>query len=790
MNTVRVFKWMREQRRKGIVLVERREKPQARTRAAVLRWVSLTALTLVFWNGQGFAQRLIAWPVVRPPVVMPMPPHTAPPPDLRPAPDLGPVTGTPLPPDARILPMAGRAFHGVVRDQAAQLTMDVRFHNDTPWNLEGELLIPIPPDVVFEKMEMRVGDKVLHAELLDSEKARNAYETVVRQLRDPALLELVGSRLVRARVYPIPPRSEVRLSFSYAEVLEKQGNLMTLRLPMSHLLEPRLRTEQLPVALDFEASQPIRLLYSPTHRIEVERHGDRRAAVRYDGNKVSQDKDFVLLYSEEAGPLSTSVTVYKQSGESGYFLLSLDPKAEFKGTSIPKDVVFVIDRSGSMADNEKLDQAKKALRYCLSRLSPRDRFGVVDFATETGSFREELAGADPAAVRRAQEYVAALEPSGGTYIDGALEAALKMLHKTPGRLPVVVFLTDGQPTEGESNTGVIVRHFHEANGKVQARFFGFGVGEDVNALLIDDLANGERGSRDYVLPGEDLEIKISRLFDRISKPAITDVALEWKGVRVFDLCPRKISDIYHGDPLVLLGRYREEGKGTLRISGRLGDRAIHLEVPLSLPGAATENAFLPRLWAAREVAQLMDDVRLSGKDNPELAQEIAKLAKRFGILTPYTSFFIGEDADMARLRQQAAVGLQRMRFDAVGSPQGTSARAMIFSRNVQSMISGAAGSLGEGFAQAGSYSGASAPEEKPKTEIRSAGAKTFYRRDAAWVDAEYEMDKASYRPVEIAPFSRAYFDLLRRHPELAEYLSIGSEVVVVLEGKAYRLRAR
>lgn len=766
-----------------------------------VRWVTLAALLAAWLPGAARAQRLIAWPMARPPATL-LPPRPLPPPSqppAQPAPALVPpaevLTAHPsarplaLPPSARVLPITRRAVEGTVSDDLAHLTVEVRFYNDGSARLEGDLYLPIPQDVVFDQLEMEVGGKTLRAQLLDAAQARSTYEGIVRQLRDPALLELVNDRLARARVFPIEPFSEVRLRYSFVAGVQKEGNLRTLKVPAAQFSD-EARHDQRVLDLRLSTSKPLRLVYSPSHKIEVRRRGEREATVWY-GDEAVLRKDLVLMYSIDEGPLSVSLSVHREAGEPGTFLLSLDPHAKGPATPTPKDVVFVVDRSGSMADDGKIEQLRRALTYCLEHLSRADRLALVDFGTGVQSFSESLLPASRENVEKAAAYAQALEVSGGTNIEGALQEALKMLRREPGRLPVLLFMTDGRPTVGETDTGRLLGAFSERNRAAGVRFFGFGIGPDVNTQLIDKLADAGHGSRDYALPGEDLEPKLARFFDRIARPALTDVRLAWEGGEVSEIYPRQVSDLFYGDSLVLLGRYRGTGEATLRVTGRQGPRGVSLEVPVRFPERAEANPFLPRLWAHRKVAQLMDEIRLSGGANPEIAGEIARLAKRYGIVTPYTSFLIADDKDIEQLRPQALQGLRAMAAEAAGAPEpraggaASALRALSFSRNVQMMISGASSGLdgGEGgFSQA-----KAAGVGRRGGEMRSAGEKTFYLRRGLWTDSVYELDKAAYRVEEVKSFSPAFFRLVAAHPELKEYLAQGGDLLVVLDGKAYRI---
>ncbi|MBI4677399.1 MAG: VWA domain-containing protein [Elusimicrobia bacterium] len=754
------------------------------------------------------AQRLIAWPIGRPPPIF-MPPIVRPMPPI-PRPDMIP------------LPLKEQKVEGRVRMQVAQLWIETVFRNESSARLEGEILMPIPGDAVIDKMEMKVGDKLLKAELLNADQARTTYENIVRQMRDPALLELQGERLVRARVFPIEPNSSVTLRFNYTQILPKAGALYSLKLPLARIDGAGGGRS---VKVGFESQAPMRLLYSPTHSVDIDRQGDKKATVGY--KTGGSEGELVVLYSLDEGKMASSLLTYREAGEEGFFMLSLSPSVKTDAKSQPKDVVFVVDRSGSMEDDGKMEQARKALKSTLNRLGADDRFGIVDFATGVESMSESLIAATDEGKNRGRRYADKIEASGGTNIKEAMDTALDLLGKGGAageRMPMLVFLTDGLPTVGETNTDELLRAVHSRNKSVKARFFCLGAGKDVNSLFIDKLAEGQRGSRDYVLPGEDIEVKLGQLVDRIAKPAITDVEFEWNRVEAAQVYPKGIHDIYHGDPVVLVGRYPKEGKGALVLKGKAAGGAVRQEFPLALPKEATENDYLPRLWAHRKVAHLLDEIRLTGSKNPEIVDEVLKLAKRYGIVTPYTSLLIAEDSDMAQLRNRGRVMFDRMEGDAgrpVPMPAPAAApgagpeerrfaldavRGQAFSRNLMAMksaaaapsiaesLSGAAGAAA-GSGAAGYYdfelSGGRAGDKEEKlkklaSEMRTVGSKTFYKRGEEWVDGAYELDRKP-AVTEVVFLSDAYFDLLRKHPETRSWLALGRRVTFVLGGKAYRI---
>ena len=549
----------------------------------------------------------------------------------------------------------------------------------------------------------------------------------------------------------------------------------------------------------------MRSLFSPNSEVRVERLADREALITYDEGSTGP-QDLALMYSLRRDPLAAGVLAYHEAGEDGTFMLNLSPKVEDAAAkAAPKDVVFVLDRSGSMADDGKIDQAKKALAYCVSRLGPGDRFGIVDFATDWNTLEERLLPADDANKMHAKRYIENLEAGGGTNIEAALTEGLKLLSAHDGRVPMIFFLTDGVPTSGQTDVNALLSKVASENSTVKARMFSFGVGSDVNTLLLDKLAEGGGGARDYVAPGEDIEAKVSTLYQKVSRPALTDVRVEWRGVETNDVYPRPVPDLFHGSELTLYGRYKDGGRGTLVVTGKSSGRDVRFEYPVDLPKSESKNSFLPRLWAGRKIAHELDALRLSNRPaDAEVVASIVKLAKKYGIVTPYTSFLVTEEGADGSVAQEAG----RRRFEAMARSAANSgfgggvaaARGAQMDSMALSAMSGAPVLMDALAASArGVNAPASAPaamqasEKKAREELRqegrasvetkTVGDKTFYKRGKTWTDADAEADEArSAKTATVKAGSPEYFELLAKAPELARWFALGDDVIVFWRG--------
>ncbi len=792
---------------------------------------ALISLFLALGSVPAQAYQLIAWPVASaspmrsllpgtplpPPIrILPFPPRPTPRPPLpHPRPIPRPIP-TPAP-ETTPMKLSGFRVTGDITDRVADLTYSITFHNPTPRRLEGVLLIPIPSRTVLSRLEMTVAGKKMKGELLEADKAGSIYEKIVRSMRDPALLELVGERLLRARVFPIEPHGDIDVTIAMTQILPKSGELYSLSIPLKSARLMGAVTGKVGVKIRLKSAKPLRTLYSPIPEVLIKRE-KKGALISYEAD-AARAEDVNIFYSLAEGPLSAGLLTFKEDGEDGFFLLSLTPRAQSPSQdAMPKDLVFIVDRSGSMDEGGKMEQARQALSFCLKRLGEKDRFGIVDFATGFNSFASVLRTASENEKKKALRYVSRLEAGGGTNIESALEEGLRLLTTTAGprdssRIPMVFFLTDGLPTVGETRIPNLLRLAAQKNDRTRARLFAFGVGSNVNTLFLDKLSSAHRGTRDYVAPGENIEHKVSSLYGKIAKPALSDVTLDWSGVETVQVYP-KPTDLFHGSEMVLLGRFVKGGKGRLRVSGNSVGRKARFDFPLDFPKKSGGHDFLPRLWAHLKVSAELDAIRLSGKEDPEVVKSIVTIAKRYGIVTPYTSYLITEEGAATQTANREAMRRVRvMRANAVqsgfsgGVVRAKKAQAASKFLGAGSAMAYSAPSFGpphgsDTYAYMPSFAGAMSSglrqaEDEAVSELKAQGkrtvekrtiaGKTFYMRSGTWVDAEAELAANSGRKIEIEFLSPEYFELLKRHPGLSKYLALGKNMTIAYKGRVYRI---
>ncbi|MFH1609206.1 MAG: VIT domain-containing protein, partial [Candidatus Bipolaricaulota bacterium] len=439
-----------------------------------------------------------------------------------------------------------------LRDGVAKTRVDQAFRNDTRVPVEGTYVFPLSPGAVVEGFTLWVNGKPVAGEVLPADQAREIYLSYLRQSRDPALLEYVGRDAFRARVFPIAPGETRRIELEYTELLIPDAGMFRYAYPLAIERFSARPIEEVRIEVDLAASYPLGSVYAPSHPLTVALTSPSTAHGIYLEKNVLPKKDFVLYYAFSETLVGADLITYKVGEEDGWFLLLIAPPPYGDAPVIPKDLVLVLDRSGSM-EGVKMDQAKEAARFILEHLGPEDRFGVITFNETVAGLTEGLTLATPDRVAKAVQAVGTVSADGWTNIHDALCTAMKWF--TPGDRPqYVIFLTDGLATRGPTDTATIVRDVTAANA-TGARLFAFGVGYDVDTHLLDLLAQGNRGTTTYVKPDESLERALSSFYRKIAEPALTDLALTVDGVVVWDQYPRQLPDLFYGGQITLVGRY-------------------------------------------------------------------------------------------------------------------------------------------------------------------------------------------------------------------------------------------
>lgn len=554
-------------------------------------------------------------------------------------------------PDEKALPPLAMLRHHVtiaIDDQVASTRVEQVFRNHTDRQLEATYIFPVPKGATVDRFTMWVNGKETKGELVEAKKAADIYTSIVRQTKDPGLLEYVGHDMLRMRVFPVPARGEQKVAVRYTYVAPKDGKLIEYVYPLKTDGKAVQTLEKFSVAATIKSQHGVMNVYSPSHTLAVKRDSDKQVSASFEKEQGLLDRDFQLFYSTGKDDIGlTALTHRLVPAENGFVTLLITPRLSLgERQKVPQDMVLVMDTSGSMRENGKIEQARKALKYVLNQLGPRDRFGVIGFATTVNPYEDKLLDATAEQLKKARAWVDDLDASGGTAINAALEAALKLRPKETDRPFTIVFFTDGLPTIGtpdELNPDWIYKNI-SAKNTANTRIFTFGVGDDVNAALLDRLANSSRALSAYVRPAEDIENKVSSLYAKMSNPILTSLKLATTGgARLSEVYPPELPDLFSGEQLVVMGRFAGKGPTALKLTGKVGKETKEFVYELTFPEATGEGReFVELLWARRKVGYLLDQVRVNG-EKKELVDEIVRLAKRYGITTPYTSYLIMPD---------------------------------------------------------------------------------------------------------------------------------------------------
>ncbi|HEY6217020.1 MAG TPA: VIT and VWA domain-containing protein, partial [Pyrinomonadaceae bacterium] len=671
----------------------------------------------------------------------------------------------------RALPIKSIKIDTKISSQVATTHVEQVFRNDTNFTLEGTYLFPIPESASVAEFAIWDGDKRLVGEVRTREEARRIYDEIVRRQRDPGLLEYAGKDLFQASIFPIPPHSDKKLEITYTQVVRAEGGTVAYRYPLG---TGRQLTQIGSVAgrVEIESKEPLRNVYSPTHVIDVKRSSDRRSVVSFESESGKEPQDFQLFYTISKEDFGLTLLTHREAGKQGYFLLMISPKDDWSGQEYTaKDVVFVVDTSGSMAEEGKMEKARAALLYGVRILRPQDRFNIVSFAGEEHLMEAGMIAADDNGRARGEAFVKALKPVGGTNINQSLLAALSQFIDSDGERPkMLVFMTDGLPTVDETNVNRIVDNVHKAI-KPGVRLFTFGVGYDVNTTLLDKLAADNGGVADYVEPKEDLEVKVSNFFSKVNYPVLTDLQLDMGGAQTDLVYPRGIPDVFRGSQVMMIGRYSNAAdlnSVQLKLTGKSGGTTrTYTYTNLSFPLRSDANEYLPRLWATRRVGWLMEQVRTNGEQK-ELRDEIVDLGTRYGIVTPYTSYLALEPNAVSMVNtQNATVGGRFSGLSTLSAGNAPSATAP------KVRMATGADAVKQSKAARAQQEVVIVTDDDTRTDaVRRVEGKTFYLINGVWTDSEFKAD--SHLPETTLTFgSDAYFDLLKQNPKLGSFFSLG-----------------
>ncbi len=687
----------------------------------------------------------------------------------------------------------------VIVEQAATTTMDISLRNPTGRRMEAELMLPVPEGAVVRSFSFEGKSKEPTAQVISKKEAKNAYNRIVAKLRDPAMLEFIGYNLIRSSVFPVAARGTQKVRITYEHLLPADGNRIDYLLPRTESLDYKVPWN---VSVRIKSKRPISTVYSPSHKIETTRASENVVWARIADDATTEPGPFRLSYLLEDDGITASLLAYPAPEVGGgYFLLLAGLPAKTPrhndGPAIKREVTIVFDRSGSMS-GEKIEQVREAAFQILAGLEKGEAFNIIAYNDAVEPFAKYPVIKTRETVEAALRYLKSINARGGTNIHDALLEALRQ-NPVGEMLPIVLFMTDGLPTVGQTSE-VAIRNVAIKANPYQRRIFTFGVGVDVNTPLLDKIASETRATATYVLPKEDVEVKVSQVFKRLEGPVLADPRLDIIGrpkeiaalVRVRDVIPSRLPDLFEGDQLVVLGQYIEDDPLVFKLSGNYLGKKRTFRFTFDLDKATTRNAFVPRLWASRKIGVLVDAIRQLGADagplpgqrrvvsDPrlkELVDEVVSLSKEFGIMTEYTAFLAREGTDLSRRDQVLAEAGRNFKLRAISARSGLYAVNQSFNNDFQ-MRQYALNSRNKYFDQN--------MNRVAITTVQQINDMAFYRRGNRWVDSRIVDKEKEIRPkTEIEFGSEEFRRLALRLAEQGRQgsISLRGDILMVVDGE-------
>jgi Ca-activated chloride channel family protein len=691
--------------------------------------------------------------------------------------------------------------HVELENRVLHYEVEERFVNRGGVVGEADYLFPLPANAAFQDLKLSIDGELVSGETMNAADARRVYEQIVRTQRDPALVEWMGYGLLRARIFPLNPGEEKRIVVRFQSVAPREGD--ALRIDYFRGGEGGSAMGGTSAggsvrdggsssfALSFKPSPELGTPYSPTHSLDLSDHdGLRTATVRGDARDVT-----LLVPARRASAPAITMLPYAPGNEDGFALVTVTPPLMQRNDATPRDITLVLDVSGSM-QGRKMEQARAAGRQLLGTLRPTDRIRLIDFSSDVRTFKDDFVAATPDNVRAAMRYLDALEAQGGTNIEAALREAVRPAVQS-GRLPLILFVTDGEPTVGDPRPDHLTAIAAGSGGEVKRRIFTFGLGSDVNVSLLEQLALEGHGTSQFVRPDESVERMVGIVASRLVDPVLTDVRVHVEGdVKLSKTLPAQSADVFADRDLVVLARYSGHGPARIVVDGTRRGAPVTWTSAVDFPERERQNPFVARLWASQRVGYLSAQRRKESGGTQEVDEEIRSLGERYGIPSEFTSYLVTEPRFAMNhglaAQSQVGVGVAGGVARASGTPTPAPSMAPVdatpagsrsnrFEEAKTASVQRAASSL----AILDSVSAASAPlSGDGRTSTRRIDGRTFVLLDGAWTDIRFH---TGMHATTIKPYSNAYWKVMDTLPELRAVFALGASVTVVGRDSAIRV---
>ncbi|PYS65134.1 MAG: trypsin [Acidobacteria bacterium] len=557
----------------------------------------------------------------------------------------------------------------------ARVIVTQEFENPFKEKIEAVYTFPLPQNAAVDDMTMLVGDRTVRGKILRREEAQAVYEAAKSSGQTASLLNQERPNIFTQSVANILPGEQIKISISYVETLKYEDGSYEFVFPM--VVGPRYipghatgaqpnasgdgfapNTDQVPDAsritpqpvpegmrvghdvsidLTLDAGVPIDGLSSKTQEVDVERSDDHRAHVRLKDQATIPNKDFVFRY-DVAGKKFSDALLTHSSANGGFFTLILQPPERVTAEDVtPKELVFVLDTSGSMS-GFPIEKAKETMKLALDNLYPYDTFNLITFSGDEHILFPEPVSATRENLAKAQAFLESRQGGGGTEMMKAIKASMDP-SDAQNHVRIVCFMTDGYVGNDMEIIGEVQKH-------PNARVFAFGIGNSVNRFLLDNMAKYGRGEVEYVGLNDDGSAAARRFHERVRNPLLTDITIDWNGMPVADVYPQTIPDLFSAKPVILTGRYTANGRSAIRLKGKMSGRDFVREIPVDFSSSQSQHEVLATLWARTRVDDLMSrDFKGAQQGNmqDDVKQAIINLGLDYRLMTQFTSFVAVEE---------------------------------------------------------------------------------------------------------------------------------------------------
>jgi Ca-activated chloride channel homolog len=594
----------------------------------------------------------------------------------------------------------------------ARVTVRQQFQNPFKDKIEAIYVFPLSQDGAVDRMTMQVGARIIQGEIKERGEARAIFEAAKAAGSIASLLDQERPNIFTQSVANIEPGEQVDITISYSETLQWKDGEYTFSFPM--VVGPRYMpgaatgapttgwappTTQVPdadkisppvtpegtraghdisVTVNLDAGLPIQRIDSKQHDVKIEYANNQRtqATIQLKDANTIANKDFVLVYETASDEIADSLLMHTDERGKFFTLVLQPPRRVRKAQIVPKEMIFAIDKSGSM-QGFPIETAKKAMQLCIEGMNENDTFNLICFEGGVGYCFPKPVSNTPENRKKALDYLGSLAGSGGTEMMKAIEACLAG-QNDPQRVRIVCFMTDGYVGNDMAITDAV------AKNAGTARVFSFGIGTSVNRYLLDNMARAGRGEVQYILNAQQADGAAERFYERVRMPVLTDVSLDFGNLEVAEVYPRSIPDLFSSTPIVVKGQYKKGGLGTITLKGNSGSGKFERKINVMLPEQEIDNEVLAPMWARAKVEDLMNQ-NLTGiqrnQPNPAIKEEILGLGLRFQLLTQFTSFVAVEKVKITTGGESRTVAVP------VEMPQGVSYEGIFGSNKLKSEAS-------------------------------------------------------------------------------------------------------